>query len=97
MALSTEAVEIRTKSSSRKLFNPKDDCILAYGEYTFDSSYGEDGVLKQLDIPLNYYDKAKTTKPLYLIIVCSASKYGDYFEGGRGSVMYVDDFELVYE
>lgn len=97
VALSTEAVEIRTKSSNRKLFNPKDDCILAYGEYTFDSSYGEDGVLKQLDIPLNYYDKAKTTKPLYLIIVCSASKYGDYFEGGRGSVMYVDDFELVYE
>lgn len=97
VALSTEPVEIRTKSSNQKLFNPQESCILAYGEYTFDSSYGDDGGLKELKIPIQYYERAKSQKPLYLIIVCSASKFGDYFEGGRGSVMYVDDFELVYE
>lgn len=97
IALSTEPVEIRTKSSNQKLFDPQESCILAYGEYTFDSSYGEDGSLKKLEIPIQYNERSKTQKPSYLIIVCSASKFGDYFEGGRGSVMYVDDFELVYE
>nr|MBP7194040.1 PCMD domain-containing protein [Bacteroides sp.] len=24
-------------------------------------------------------------------------KYGDYFSGGTGSTMWLDDFELVYE
>jgi hypothetical protein len=35
--------------------------------------------------------------PTYLIVVCSASKYGDYFTGGAGSVLYVDDFSLEYD
>lgn len=96
VALSTEPVKIRTKDAS-KLFNPSDDCILAYGQYTFESNFGPDGALKELEIPLEYYEKARSTKPLYLIIVCSASKYGDFFSGGEGSLMYLDDFELVYE
>lgn len=97
VALSTEPVEVRTKASTRKLFNKDDDCIVAYGQYTFEQAFGPDGGLQELNIPLEYYAKAKTVKPLYLIIVCSASYYGDYFNGGEGSLMYVDDFELVYE
>lgn len=96
IALSTEPVEIRTKKSS-KLFNKDDACILAYGEKTFEDDYDDNGNLKQVEIPLDYKESAKSKKSLYLIIVCTASKYGDYFEGGRGSTMYVDDFELVYE
>lgn len=96
VALSTEPVEIRTKNSA-KLFNKDAACILAYGEKTFTANFGPEGALQQLDIPIEYYNRAKTTKPLYLIIVCSASKYGDYFSGGVGSQMFVDDFELVYE
>lgn len=97
VALSTDPVEIRTKSSNQKLFNPLDPEILAYGQVTLDSNFGADNTLELLEIPLEYYDKAKNTEAKYLIIVCSASKYGDYFCGGPGSVMYVDDFELVYE
>lgn len=96
VALSTEPVEILTKKS-QKLFDPKAPVILAYGEKTFSADFGADGVLENVRIDLEYYEAAKTTKPLYLIIVCSASKFGDYFEGGRGSVMYLDDFELIYE
>lgn len=33
---------------------------------------------------------------MYIIIVASSSKYGDYFTGGDGSIMYLDDLELVY-
>jgi len=97
VALSTDPVEIRTKAANRKLFNPLDPEILAYGQVTLDSNFGPDNTLELLEIPLEYYDKAKNTEAKYLIIVCSASKYGDYFCGGPGSVMYVDDFELVYE
>jgi hypothetical protein len=38
-----------------------------------------------------------TMKDMYIILVASSSKYGDYFTGGDGSVMYIDDFELVYD
>jgi hypothetical protein len=30
-------------------------------------------------------------------VVCSSSKYGDYFTGGDGSIMYLDDFSLIYD
>ncbi len=96
IALSTEPVEVRTKNAA-KLFNKNDDCILAYGVKDLVGNYGPDGQLAELTIPFEYYEKAKTTRPLYLIIVCTASKYGDYFSGGEGSTMYLDDFELIYE
>lgn len=97
VALSTEPVEIRTKKSNQKLFNKDDECILAYGTAILDGNYGPNGGMQQLRIALEYNDRAKTNKPTYLIIVCSASIYGDYFAGGEGSLLYVDDFELVYE
>lgn len=97
VALTTEKVEIRTNPSNRKLFNKDEECVLAYGEQTWTSSFGPDGALQQIDIPIVYNDRAKSNKPLYLVIVVSASKYGDYFSGAAGSVMYLDDFELIYE
>lgn len=96
VALATKAQEIKTKNQSQ-LFNKDSNEILAYGEKTLAENYGDDGKLKELTIPLEYYPRAKSNKPLYLIIVCSASKFGDYFSGGEGSTMYLDDFELVYE
>ena len=30
-------------------------------------------------------------------IAAAASKYGDYFTGSTSSVMYVDEFSLVYD
>lgn len=97
VALTTEKVEIRTNPNNRKLFNKDEECVLAYGEQTWTSAFGPDGQLQQIDIPIVYNDRAKTTKPIYLVIVVSASKYGDFFSGAAGSVMYLDDFELIYE
>lgn len=34
--------------------------------------------------------------PKYVVIVCSASRWGDYFTGGDGSVLYLDEFSFVY-
>lgn len=97
VALTTAPVEVRTKKSNQKLFDPNGDEVIAYGQYSFEGAYGPDGQLQMLEIPIEYYSKARNVKPTHLVIVCSASKYGDFFQGGEGSLMYLDDFELVYE
>lgn len=37
------------------------------------------------------------TRPSYIIITCCSSYLGDYFTGGDGSTMWVDEFELIYD
>lgn len=96
VALTSEAVEIRTNPDDRKLFTKDDPVVLAYGQVTWTGNFGPDGALQELEIPLEYKEAARITKATHLVIVCSASKYGDYFSGAAGSKMYLDDFELVY-
>ena len=48
----------------------------------------------EFTIPLNYVKPG--VRPSYIIIVASASSYGDYFTGSTDSWMCVDDFELIY-
>lgn len=69
-----------------------DPRVVAYGQMTQNTS--SNGAWKELNIPLVY--RSLTTKPTHLIIVCSASKYGDYFYGSDSSVLHLDDFELEY-
>lgn len=97
VALTTAPIDIMTKNTNRKLFNPDDTEVLAYGQYTFESDFGPDGKLQELIIPIEYFERSDGVLPTHLVIVCSASKYGDFFSGGEGSTMYVDDFELIYE
>lgn len=98
VALTTEPVEIRTNPSDRKLFDAEnDETVVAYGQVSWTGNFGPDGALQMVEIPLEYNSRAKSKKPLYIVMVASASKYGDYFTGAPGSVMYLDDFELVYE
>ncbi len=68
-----------------------DPNIIAYGELTGTAAV-EDWT--NFEIPLKY--RFTDRIPKYICIVCSASKYGDYFTGSTDSWMYVDDFELVY-
>lgn len=46
-------------------------------------------------IPLVYRDTDRT--PTYAVISAASSYLGDYFTGGEGSVLYIDDFELIYD
>lgn len=73
-------------------FNPNGKDVIAYGEKVITESIGE---WQEFTIPLNY--RSTNEIPTHIVIVCSASKYGDYFTGSTESVMQVDDFELVYE
>ncbi|MDE5858264.1 MAG: PCMD domain-containing protein, partial [Muribaculaceae bacterium] len=86
-------VVVRTKSA--KLFDKTASNVIAYGELVLHNSTEGDGMI-EFTIPLYYYESMKDQKVCYLLLVCSASKGGDYFAGGRGSTMYIDDFEFVY-
>lgn len=35
--------------------------------------------------------------PTYLVVTCTSSRYADYFTGGVGSKLWVDEFEFIYE
>ncbi len=88
----TWPVIIKTKTSEQQLFNPQDEAIIAYGQKTFTESTGGSGMI-EFTIDLDY---RSTRKPTSIIIVASASKYGDYFAGSTNSTMWIDDFELIY-
>lgn len=76
------------------LFDPNDPGVIAYGELVkgADTS-GEDLIEFEIELDYRIHDQ----KPTYIIVVCSASKYGDYFTGSSNSTLWVDDFELIYE
>lgn len=71
-----------------------DPNIIAYGELPITDCVTTSD-WKEFTINLTYRDL--TRKPKYIIVVASASKYGDYFTGSTSSVMYIDDFSLVYD
>lgn len=72
------------------------DYIIAYGELdknlvsptTAMESY------QPFTIDILYRDLKR--KPKYVLIVCSSSKYGDYFTGSTSSVLLLDEFDLIY-
>lgn len=85
-------LEIRTRPTNRQLFDKNDKNVIAYTELisgTESSSYQE------VELPLTYRYTNRT--PKYMVLVATSSKYGDYFTGGEGSTLWIDDFELVYE
>lgn len=74
-------------------FSEKNPHIIAYGELSENEAKGA-ADWTPFTIDLKYRDLTRV--PKYIIVVASASKYGDYFTGSTSSVMYIDDFELVY-
>lgn len=87
-----EPREIRTRPSERQLFDKTDSKIIAYAELVQGSSTS---TYQQKDLVLDYRYTNRT--PKYIVVVATASKYGDYFTGGVGSKLWLDNFELIYE
>ncbi len=83
---------IRTNPSTLHLFNPNSDNVIAYGQYTCGEDVTE-WTTKTIDIDYHITNR----QPKYIIVVASSSKYGDYFVGGEGSLLQIDNFELLYE
>lgn len=80
-------------NTSKKQFLSKDDpSIIGYGAMY---SNVNDSAYKSFTIPIQYRRTNET--PTYIVIACSASRYADYFTGGIGSMLKIDEFELVYD
>lgn len=88
----TAPFEIRTKPLDRQLFDKNSAAIIAYGELQFS---GKMETYAPFEIKLEYRDTGRV--PSYLQITCSSSKYGDYFTGGNGSLLYIDQFSFDYD
>lgn len=93
IALTTEAKTVDNTVVGTFVNWETDPAVVAYGELPASDCVTTNG-WKEFTIDLKYHNL--TTKPTHIIIVCSSSKYGDYFTGGDGSIMYVDDLSLVY-
>ncbi len=94
IALTTKVYQIDNTDTSTFIDFYNDEGIVAYGELPLSESVSTNGAWKEFTINLKYH--SLTTKPTHIIIVCSSSKYGDYFTGSTSSVMYLDDMELIY-
>ena len=81
-------VDTRDEST---FFNSSNAGIIAYGELIFNESCD----WFEFEIPIEWRDFDRV--PTHLIIVASGSSYGDYFVGSTESIMWLDDFELVYD
>ncbi len=67
-----------------------DPHIIGYG--SLENNESTDGWV-EFDIPIEYRNNRI---PTTCVIVCSSSKYGDYFTGGVGSTLIVDEFEFTF-
>ena len=96
-ALLTERLKVANASNGdgyelTTSFNwDSDPRIIAYGQITQNTS---DSDWKSFNIPLIY--RSLTTKPKYVLVVCSSSKWGDYFYGSDSSNLKLDDFSFEY-
>lgn len=69
-----------------------DPAIIAHA--VLESDEPTDGFV-EFTLPLEYRDLER--KPTYVVVSACASSLGDYFTGGVGSVLHVDEFEFLYE
>ena len=67
-----------------------DPKLIGYGKVTFDHSMTD---YEKFTINIDYRS-ART--PKYVVIVASSSALGDYFTGGTGSTLYLDEFRFLY-
>lgn len=81
------------KTKSGQLFDKNGANVVAYGEHIFATDTEGSGLV---EITIDLAEVNGNLDVANIIFVASASRYGDFFEGGEGSLLYLDDIELVY-
>lgn len=67
-----------------------DPAIIAYAKFESDETVTN---FKEITLPLVYRNNRT---PKYIVVVFASSYLGDYFTGGEGSTLIVDEFSLEY-
>lgn len=91
--MSSGPFRVNNSTDPKTLFDPSVDNVIAYGELNLDQSTGSE--YKEFTIELNY--RYEDVRPTYVLVVATASAYADYFTGGNGSILYIDEFEFIFE
>ena len=82
------------KPDLRKETWRNDPRIIACNEWLCDEN--TNGKFKEFELEFEYR-QGDNRKPAYIIVVACSSAYGNFFTGGIGSVLYVDDFKFEFE
>ena len=95
IALADWTAPFAVSTGDNQFVDLTDSSIIAFGELPADKTSPESmSDYEKFTIDLKYRDL--TRKPTYILIVCSSSKYGDYFTGSTSSVLLLDEFDLTY-
>lgn len=85
--------QFRINTSNKEFVDlDNDPGIIALGQI---NTSDVDGGYVKFTLPLVYRDATRI--PTFLVIAAASSRYGDYFTGGVGSVLYIDEFEFIYD
>ena len=96
VAVISSPFQIDNSINPKKLFEENADYVLAFGDVVWNGNFGPDGGMEQFEVNLNWRNPEYKGQ-YYIVVMCASSYYGDFFTGGDGSVLYIDDLELVYE
>lgn len=87
-----QPLEIRTNPSNQSLFDENDPKVIAFGK-AGGSTDQTTWKTETINLDYRYIDRT----PKYIVVVCSSSRYGDFFTGGEGSTLQIDNLNLIYE
>lgn len=88
----TAPFQIRTNPKNQHLLDFDADYVIAYGGISTSASTTS---YQQFEVELQY--RSTSRKPTYVVVCAAASKYGDYFTGGSGAVLYIDQLSFDYD
>lgn len=92
----TAPFAVNTQTSTFVDLSTNNSSIIAYGELSDEQARQTNmPAYERFEIDIKYRDTNR--KPSYILIVASSSKYGDYFTGGEGSTLYLDELELSFD
>ena len=83
--------QFKISTSDQQFLSNTDASIIAMGDFT---SNVTTGTYVQVTVPIVYRDNRA---PSYIAMAFAASRLGDYFTGGVGSNLLIDEFEFVYD
>ena len=83
---------VNTQTGQMVNFTSSNSTVVAYTKYESDETVS---AYKQFVVPFEY--RRPTTRPTYAIVTACSSYMGDYFVGGEGSQLWVDEFSFIYD
>lgn len=90
----TSPVQVNTSKKDTFWDYTEIEGTVAYGDFVCQGD-GKSTGWQQITIPLEYY--TETVRPTHIIFSAAASIYGDYFAGSSGSILWLDEVELLYD